>query len=224
MIKYHYNIEQGTDEWLQSRCGIITGSMASVIMTPTGKPADNKTSRDYYMKLAAERVTGRIEYTPTSYHMERGKVEEEIAKTYYKKDVKECGIITNEKLGFKFGYSPDGLIDRGLIEVKSRMNKSQISTVISDSVPHEYIPQIQFGLYATGLEYCDFIQYSNGMPLFTKEVRPDLQHHENLENALRRAEVIISEYVEKFQESAEKLTPTEYVNHFEEEDMIEASA
>ena len=34
MIKYHNDIEQGSDEWLALRCGVLTASEIKHIMTP----------------------------------------------------------------------------------------------------------------------------------------------------------------------------------------------
>ena len=37
MIKYHFDIEQGSPEWLQLRCGIICASEMKLILTPSPK-------------------------------------------------------------------------------------------------------------------------------------------------------------------------------------------
>ena len=39
MIKYFFDIEQGTEEWLALRCGIQTASEMKLIVTPTLKIA-----------------------------------------------------------------------------------------------------------------------------------------------------------------------------------------
>jgi hypothetical protein len=40
---YHYEIEQGSDEWHAIRRGVITASTISRLITGTGKPANNDT-------------------------------------------------------------------------------------------------------------------------------------------------------------------------------------
>ena len=45
MIRYHYDIEQGTPEWLSLRCGILTASEIKLIITPTLKVASNDKER-----------------------------------------------------------------------------------------------------------------------------------------------------------------------------------
>jgi len=67
----------------------------------------------------------------------------------------------------------DGLVGKdGLIEIKSRIQKHQIKTIIDDEVPLEYMLQIQTGLIVSERKWCDFISYSNGMPMFVKRVYP----------------------------------------------------
>ena len=58
MIRYHYDIEQGTPEWLALRCGILTASEIKLIMTPTLKVASNDKERAHLFELIAQRSTG----------------------------------------------------------------------------------------------------------------------------------------------------------------------
>lgn len=89
--------------------------------------------------------------------------------------MRECGFIESSKSGVRVGYSPDGLIeeDNGLIEIKSRQAKYQVQTICSQSVPSEYMLQLQFGLWVSDRRWIDFIQYSNGMRMYVQRVGPD---------------------------------------------------
>jgi predicted phage-related endonuclease len=88
--------------------------------------------------------------------------------------VNQVGFITNESWGFKIGFSPDGLVGSdGIIEVKSRRQKFQTETILSNEVPREYLIQIQTGLLVSGRKWCDFISYCGGMPMFVKRVHAD---------------------------------------------------
>jgi hypothetical protein len=138
-----------------SRAGILSASEMKTIITPTLKIASNDKVRAHLYELLAQRVTGYVEPHFESYDMERGKFDEEHARAKYSEEyaeVEEVGFITNDKLGFTIGYSPDGLVgDDGLIEVKSRVQKWQMQTLIefvaNQEVPADFLIQCQTGLF-----------------------------------------------------------------------------
>ena len=177
MIRYHYDIEQGTPEWLALRCGILTASEINLIMTPTLKVASNDKERAHLFELLAQRVTKYMELSYIGDNALRGHEDEIEARIKYAEHyapVKECGFITRNLGGIVIGYSPDGLIgDDGLIECKSRRQKYQVETILADEVPAEYMLQIQAGLLVSGRQWLDFISYSAGLPMFVKRVLPD---------------------------------------------------
>lgn len=177
MIRYHYDIEQGTAEWLALRCGILTASEIKLIMTPTLKVASNDKERAHLFELLAQRITDYTEPRFVSDDMLRGHEDEIEARIKYAEHyapVKECGFITRNMGGIVIGYSPDGLVgDDGLIECKSRRQKYQVETIMADEVPAEYMLQIQAGLLVSGRQWLDFISYSAGLPMFVKRVLPD---------------------------------------------------
>ena len=218
-INYNYSIEQGTPEWLEARSGLVTASTVGKLVTPTGKIANNDTVRQMAFQLASERITGRTEPTPTSYHMERGHIEEVFARELYQDNyepVSTCGFITSDEMGFTVGYSPDGLVgDDGLIEIKSRMAKFQVQTICSGEVPKEYMLQLQFGLMVTGRKWIDFVQYSNGMPLFVERVGPDQIMFETMQEAVSLFEDRVALIIEEFKAKADGLVVAEYVQHID---------
>ena len=183
MIRYHYDIEQGTPEWLSLRCGILTASEIKLIITPTLKVASNDKERAHLLELLAQRITGYTEPRFVSDDMLRGHEDEIEARIKYAEHyapVKECGFITRNMGGIVIGYSPDGLVgddglmgDDGLIECKSRRQKYQVETILSGEVPAEYMLQIQTGLLVSGRKWLDFVSYSAGLPMFVKRVLPD---------------------------------------------------
>jgi len=220
--KNHHHIEQGSPEWHELRLGIVTASTASELLTSTGKIANNKTVQSLAYKLAAERITGRVEQTPTSYHMERGHIEEVFARDLYREKyepVEETGFIDTDRLGFRIGYSPDGLTENGLIEIKSRMAKYQIQTICAQEVPSEYMVQLQFGLLVTGRPWIDYVQYSNGMELYVQRVTPDYVVFEKLEEALSLFEERVIAIVDDYREKADCLHCAEYVEHVDGSDI-----
>ena len=176
MIRYYNDIEQGGEEWLAVRRGILTASEMRLIMTPTLRPASNDKERAHLFELIGQRITGYTEPHYISDDMLRGHEDEIEARIRYAEHfapVTGCGFVTNDDHGVVIGYSPDGLVgEDGLIECKSRRQKFQIETIISDEVPAEYLLQCQTGLLVTGRKWLDFISYCGGMPMFVKRVWP----------------------------------------------------
>jgi hypothetical protein len=182
MIKIH-DVEQGTEEWHEARCGLLTASEVNLILTPTLKVADNEKTRTHVYELAAQRITGYTEPTYIGDDMLRGmddEIDARIAYSKHRSEVTECGFTTNDEWGFTIGYSPDGLVgDDGLIEVKSRRQKYQVQTIAEHvltgdcSIPVDYVLQCQTGLLVTGRKWLDFISYCGGMPMVIIRVYPD---------------------------------------------------
>ena len=173
----HTDLIQGSEEWLQARCGLLTASEMKLILTPTLKIASNDKERQHLYELLAQRITGYVEPRYISDDMLRGREDEIEARIVYAKQyapVDDVGFITNDKWGFTLGYSPDGLVgDDGLIECKSRRQKYQIQTIADAEVPEEFVLQLQTGLLVSEREWVDFISYSGGLPMITLRVFPD---------------------------------------------------
>jgi hypothetical protein len=156
-IVCHAEYEQGSEAWLQARCGLITASETKLILNPPPKPetrvkkngepyarrewvvaADDDACRKHLYELAAQRITKFVEPMFQSFDMIRGQNDEVEARALYAErygPVRQVGFITNDQWGFKLGYSPDGLPEdesegRGGIEVKSRKQKYQVQTVV----------------------------------------------------------------------------------------------
>jgi hypothetical protein len=134
VIKYYKELQQGSDEWLQARCGLLTASEMKLIMTATMKVANNDKERAHLYELAAQRVTKHVEPSYFNDDMLRGQVDEIEARLLYAENfapVDDMGFITNDKWGFTLGYSPDGMVgEDGLIECKSRRQKYQMETIV----------------------------------------------------------------------------------------------
>jgi hypothetical protein len=184
-IKVYEELVQGTDEWLQARCGLLTASSISKILTAkTLKFAENDTCRDYLRELAAQRIMQYVDPGYVSDDMQRGHDDEFFARFAYSEHftgVHQVGFITNDELGFPIGYSPDGLIDDdGLLEIKSRKPKHQLDIILDGSIPFDHRCQAQTGLLVSGREWLDYLSYCGGMHCKIIRVTPD----ENLQSAI----------------------------------------
>lgn len=214
MIKYHHDIEQGTPEWHELRRGVLTSTAIKTLITPTGKLADNDKTRAHVYEVAAQRITGRTEDTFMSFDMMRGHREEILARELYIKHyapVTECGFITNDKLGFLVGYSPDGLVgEDGLIEIKSAKAKIQVQRITDGVIPNEHYAQVQTGLWVSGREWCDFISYSNGMKMMVVRVEADPNYHALIEAAAVAFESKVADVIAAYELNSEPFHMAEY--------------
>lgn len=214
-IVYHGELLQGSEEWLQARCGLMTASEMKLVLTPTGKIANNEKTRQHAYELAFQRITGFVEPQYVSDAMLRGQEDEIYARSAYSDHyapATETGFITNDQWGFTIGYSPDGLVgDDGLIECKSRAGKYQVQTIATNEVPEEYVLQLQTGLLVTGRKWIDFISYSGGLPMFVKRVEPDLELQAKIIAAATAFEEKIAEIVAEYHATVASLNliPTE---------------
>lgn len=213
MITYFTELEQGSPEWLAARCGLITASKAKLIITPTLKIAANDKVKLYLYELCAQRVSKYIEPEYTSGDMERGNFDEIEARIIYHDKiapVQEMGFITNDKWGYTIGYSPDGLVgDDGQIEIKSRKQKFQIQTIATDTIDSDFLIQLQTGLLVSERKWCDFIQYSGGMPYYVNRCYPDDKIQEAILEATADFEDKAKGIIEAYNNNAGKYLMTE---------------
>jgi hypothetical protein len=215
-IIYHPEIEQGSDEWLSMRCGLLTASEMKRIITPAQlKAANNDESRSHINDIAAQRITRYVEPSYISDDMLRGMNDELEARMLYDKHfepVERVGFITNDKWGFTIGYSPDGLVgDDGLIECKSRRQKFQVETIIAQKIPTEHYIQCQTGLLVSERKWLDYISYCGGMPMMPMRVFPDEAAQAAIEDAAAAFEAKVADVIKQYDErlATAKWVPTE---------------
>jgi len=155
------DVEQNTDEWYALRAGKITSSNLGTIMANYGKPF-GEPAKKYAVNIALEQLTGRpISSGYTNDAMERGHVEEPIARAAYEEQY-FCEVT---KGGFydlgDYGCSPDGHIgDNGLIEIKSAVPSvhfERIRKASCDSTTYKW--QMLGNMKAAKKEFIDFISY-----------------------------------------------------------------
>ena len=261
MITVYEHLEQGSEEWLAARRGMVTASMVGHLIsiepqdpsmvdcptcqavafepcvsvarkTPTAiktahdsrkaraaelppvyKPATGDTARLITAQLVAERINGWSDPAFVTADMMRGTLDEPLARDLYSRTwepVVECGFIVREEDGWKLGYSPDGLVgDEGLIEIKSRLSKRHLLTVVDDEIPSLAMAQMQCGLLVTGRLWCDYLSFCSGMPPWRKRVYPDPAWQEGIVEAARLFEHTAAQMIATYTERVEGLPATE---------------
>jgi hypothetical protein len=209
---------QGSDSWRAARCGLLTASEVKHIITPTRLElaANDKLSSHLY-ELAAQRISKYVEPRFIGHDMVRGHEEEVYARMYYSDNfapVTEMAFVTNDRHGFMFGCSPDGLVgDDGMTETKSRDQKFQIKTVCDWMPPPVFVIQLQSCLtVCDDRKWIDFLSYSNGLPMARIRVYPDAK----IMNAIvecggefdRRVQNIVSTWRDRMERKKLDLVPT----------------
>jgi predicted phage-related endonuclease len=211
---------QGSDEWLEARRGILTASEMTMILTPTLKLANNEKTRAHAWELAAQRITGHVEPRYIGDDMLRGHEDEVYARMAYDKHVaptQTMGFMVNRKFGFAIGFSPDWLVgDDGLGEAKSRAQKYQVQTIAEcvpdQTIPEEFVLQVQTGLLVSERKWLDFCSYSNGMHMPVIRAYPDAEIQARIIEAATAFERQVQDRIADYHRalaSGARLIPTE---------------
>lgn len=194
-----FNCEQGTPEWKELRCGVITASDMSKVLAK----GQGKTRLSYMYKLIGEAMTGEPADGFSNQHMDRGHLMEPAARELYAEQtgntIEQVGFILNHGVG----YSPDALVnDDGLGEIKSKLPHLMAELWDRGKVPGDHVAQIQCGLWVSEREWLDFVAYWPGIPLFVKRVYRDDLYIKNMEADVRRFYDEMAEKMAKIQEAA----------------------
>jgi len=218
-IKYFYDIVQGTDEWLRIKHGVLSAStLKNVITAKKLELSTSAKTKVFYDQILSQRIDPTIEHGYMSDDMQRGHDDEPyMVKQYeeeYGREVRHCGFVINSELGFRLGWSPDGLVgDEGSIEGKSRVPKHQIATILNhvcgrtdDLIPSEYMMQIQTGLFVSQRKWCDFISFCNGHQMVKIRVEPITAFQEAIEHAAISFEGILRASMKMYMEAV-KIDP-----------------
>lgn len=144
--------------------------------------------RKYRIQVVTERLTGIPVASFQNAAMLWGTQTEPFAREAHEAEtgdlVQRVGFIKHPTIAW-VGASPDGFIgDDGLIEIKCPESTTHLEWMDAARVPPEHIPQIQFQLWVTGRQWCDFVSYDPRFPedlrLFTVRVKRDDKYIENL--------------------------------------------
>lgn len=225
-LNVFYDVEQGSDEWHDLRRGMVTASTIGALLTEkTVQIANNATTRNKIVEIAAERITQRSLDPIWSRDIERGHLEEPYAREAYAEhkgvEVAEVGFMVRKIDGHLIGYSPDGIVHGdGLIEAKSRNQRIQIQHILDGEVPAANMAQLQTGLFVSGREWIDYLSFSNGMPMWVERVYPIRKWQTAIGEALIEAESRIAKVIADYGKAVEGMPVTEWVDHYEGLDLI----
>ena len=179
--------EQRSPEWFAARLGKATASQFANVMAAKTTAA----YRNYRVKLALERITGKQEDVYVNDAMKQGTEREPLARIAYEgltgNLVEEVGLCLHDTL--ECGASPDGLIDavRGL-EIKCPTPGKHVEYLRQKGEPPEYTAQIQGCMWITGRTEWDFVSFCPEFPenaqLIVRTIQRDAAYIDKLAAAV----------------------------------------
>ena len=183
-------MDQRSDEWFQTRLGKVTASRISDVIAKT-KTGVSTSRYNYLIQLVSERLTGKKgDSVFINQAMQDGIDREEVARTLYTLkhgDVNEVGFIDHPTIAMS-GASPDGALMgvNGGIEIKCPIETTHTNTLMTQSIPTKYLPQMFWQMACAGYDFVDFISYNPNFPdhlqLFVKRLDRDNDYIRQLES------------------------------------------
>ena len=176
----YIDVEQGSDEWLQQRCGSLGASQVHDVLSKT-KSGYSAMRGNTIARIAVEKLTGIVQKTYKSVEMQWGNDTEPQARAAYEfitgQKVTTVGMFKHPTL-LGVHASPDGLVGaEGLLEIKCPNTLTHIETLSSKKIDPKYLTQMQWQMFMTNRDWCDFVSFDPRMPddlqLFVQRVERD---------------------------------------------------
>ena len=205
-IHTNESLIQGSDEWFSSRLGKITASRLNDLMKKT-KYGESQYITRLRMELAIERITGkRANTVQTNQAMRDGVEREPDARRLFEvitgKEVTEVGSFNHPYLP-NTAASPDGLItdENAILELKCPTAITHANNLLSDTMPKNYIYQVQWQIACCEADYGYFASYHpdypNDLKLKWMKVEKDEKVIDALVNRVRDFDIEIHDLVVK---------------------------
>lgn len=176
----YIDVEQGSPEWHQARCGSLGASQVHDVLAKT-KSGYSAARGNTIARIASERLTGVTQESFKNAAMQWGNDTEPQARSAYSfftgNQVAVVGMFKHPTL-LGTHASPDGLVGiDGLIEIKCPNTLTHIETLDSEKIDPKYLTQMQWQMFLTNRDWCDFVSFDPRMPddlqLFVKRVERD---------------------------------------------------
>jgi len=194
--------EQGSPEWHQARCGIISASNMKSLFTSRGEKTASGVRETYLNQVIAERLMQKPMDTFQSYDMERGTLLEAQARAnfemYLDVTVQEVGFHMHDD--HDIGCSPDGLFADTGVEIKCPKANTHVRYMRSKKLPSEYLQQVQGTMYVMNLERYYFMSYHPDLKPIIIEVKRDNELIDKAAEILIAAANIVKTETEKLNE------------------------
>lgn len=176
----YFDVEQGSMQWHEQRCGSLGASQVHDVLAKT-KSGYSAARGNAIARIVSERLTGVVQDGFRSAAMQWGSDTEPQARAAYEfltgNKVSTVGLFKNDSIAGTHA-SPDGLISfDGLLEIKCPNTLTHIEMLANEKIESKYITQMQWQMYMTERDWCDFVSFDPRMPddlqLFIKRVNRD---------------------------------------------------
>ena len=156
-------LEQGSEEWLMARRGVVTGSRFKDCRDKLKSGQPSKACLEYARDVARERIGGRAPAKFQNAAMRTGVEQEPVARAMYEAQtgymVDEAGFYLSDD--DNFGLSPDGLIDEdGVLEIKTMVSSETLFTAVVDGDISAYRDQCLGYLWLLGRQWVDLVLWA----------------------------------------------------------------
>lgn len=163
---FHWDLIQGTEEWLSVRAGKITGSVVkSLLVNGRGENGFGAGAITHLYRCVEERLSGAPRQSFSTKATEWGHEFEALALLEFERrnflDVKACGFISYGSVG----SSPDGLIPYSSIGVEAKCLPTKHIQIIETGIPDEaHVEQSLFNLWVSGYKEWRLIYFHPLLP------------------------------------------------------------
>ena len=90
--------------------------------------------------------------------------------------------------------------DRGLLEIKTKLPHLQIGVILDGAMPPEHKAQVQGQIWKAERDWCDFVSYWPGLPLFVVREHRDEKLIAEISDAVDRFNEDLDAVVARVQE------------------------
>ena len=204
---------QGSEAWFKARLGVITASRLGDVMRKT-KWGESTYKERLRLELAIERITGKSASNVVMNQAMRDGVEREpdaraLFEAITGKDVALCGSFNHPTIP-NTSASPDGLLrdENAVLELKCPTHLTHARNIMSDTMPKNYVYQVQWQIACTESDFAYFASYHPDFPkqLRLKWVRVEKDDSiiKSLEEAVRQFDIEIEDLIIKIQNGGNK--------------------
>ncbi|KAB8312970.1 exonuclease [Erwinia endophytica] len=198
------HVEQGSEDWLRLRLGVITASeVSNVIAKPRSGTKWTDMKMSYFHTLLAEVCTG-VSPEVNAKPLEWGKQHEDAARALFEftsgVQVTEAPILFRDET-LRTACSPDGLCSDGRgLELKCPFTSRDFMKFRLggfDAIKSAYMAQVQYSMWITGKDAWYFANYDPRMK------REGIHHIvvERDEKYMSDFEEMVPEFIEKMDEA-----------------------
>lgn len=162
------NAPQGSVEWKLERCGCVTASRVSDVLSRI-KSGEAAARRDYKFQIISEILSGKPQDEGfVSADMLFGIENEHLAREAYEAEtgalVTQVGFVLHPRIA-RVGASPDGIVDEnGLLEIKVPKLATHLNYLLDGVAPSKYHNQMLLQMACCERKFCDFASFRPDLP------------------------------------------------------------